>query len=257
MTDKTPAGHKVAACQFEPVVGDEDANLASIRRLATDADATFAVFPELAVTGYSVPTALDAATSVPGPVTDRLRDIAASTETTIVVGLPEREADNVYNDLVAVTGDGVVAVYRKQYLWGDESDAFATGHGPVTVETDVGTVGFLLCYDLNFPEAALAYAEDGVDVLAVSAAWRESYRADWRLLLRTRGLDGPCYTVGANHAGDQQGRLHRGGSLISAPTGEVLDDCSDGPAAVTVPVESQDLIGARKRNPVRDTRHKR
>jgi len=248
--------HEIAACQFEPTVGDSDDNLATVRRLAADLDdVALAVFPELCVTGYDVETAVDAATPVPGPVTDELTEIAAATGTTLVVGLPERDGDAVYNDLVAVSGDGVEAAYRKQYAWGDEAGAFATGDGPVTAETAVGTVGFLLCYDLNFPEAALAYAD--VDVLAVSAAWRESYRADWSLLLRARALDGPCYTVGANHAGDQRGRVHRGGSLVAAPTGDVLAECADGATTVAAPVDTNVLAAARERNPVRQTRRER
>lgn len=250
--------HHIAACQFEPTIGDSDDNLATIRQLATSLDdAALAVFPELCVTGYDVETALDAATPVPGPVTDDLAAIAADAEATLVVGLSERDGDAVYNDLVAVSGDGVEAVYRKQYPWGDEAGTFATGDGPVTVETAVGTVGFLLCYDLNFPEATLAYADAGVDVLAVSAAWRESYSTDWSLLLRTRALDGPCYTVGANHAGDQQGRAHEGGSLVADPTGDVLSECGDGTTTVTAQVTPDALTTARERNPVRETRRER
>jgi predicted amidohydrolase len=156
--------------------------------------------------------------------------------------------------LVVVTDDGVAASYRKQYLWGAEADAFATGDGPVTVETDVGTVGFLVCYDLNFPEAALAYADEPCDVLAVSAAWRESYRSDWGLLLRARALDGTCYVVGANHGGGQDGRVHAGGSLVAGPDGRLLTDTEDGQAIVTASVSPDSIREARERNPVLETR---
>jgi predicted amidohydrolase len=257
VTHDTPTHPTVGACQFEPAIGDEDANIATIRHLASaNRDAAVLVFPELAVTGYDVDTAIKAATPVPGPITERLRDIAAETETTLVVGLPERD-DDVYNDLVAVSGDGVEAVYRKQYAWGDEAGAFRTGDSPVTVETPAGTLGFLLCYDLNFPEAALAYADADVDVLAVSAAWRESYRTDWRVLLRARALDSPCYTVGVNHAGNQQGRTHRGGSLIADPTGNVVAEGADDQTTVAAPLEPDVLASARERNPVRRTRRER
>jgi predicted amidohydrolase len=258
VTRDTAAYPTVAACQFEPDIDDEDANIATIRHLtSTNRDAAVVVFPELAVTGYDVEAATAAATPVPGRITERLRGIAAATETTLVVGLPERDDDEVYNDLVAVSGDGVEAVYRKQYAWGDEAGAFRTGDSPVTVETPVGTLGFLLCYDLNFPEAALAYADAGVDVLAVSAAWRESYRTDWSLLLRARALDSPCYTVGINHAGTQQGRIHRGGSMIADPTGNVLAECSDGRTTVAAPIKTDVLASARDRNPVRRSRRER
>lgn len=251
--------HHIAACQFEPTIGAIDDNYRTIRERATTLNdkVSLAVFPELCLTGYNLEVAVDAATSVPGPHTDRLADIATAADCTLVVGLPERDGDAIYNDLVCVSSDGVEAVYRKQYPWGDEGDAFATGDGPVTTETPVGTVGFLLCYDLNFPEAALAYARQDVDILAVSAAWRESYRADWNLLLRARALDGPCYTIGSNHAGDQRDRTHAGGSLVAGPDGTVQDRTSDGAATVSVPVDPDKLAAARDRNPVRETRTER
>jgi predicted amidohydrolase len=251
----------IAVCQFEPTVGAVDENCATIRALVTDLpDAVeLAVFPELCVTGYDLEVAVAEATPVPGPLTDRLVDVARDTGVSLVVGLPERvpasdSSPPLYNDLVLVSPDGVECVYRKQRLWGDEAGVFATGDGPVTVEASVGTVGFLLCYDLNFPELALAYARREVDVLVVSAAWRNSFRADWTLLSRARALDGTCYVAGANHAGDQRGRQHRGGSLLVGPDGTVVDSLGDGTAHAVVSVVPDDLQAARTRNPVRETR---
>jgi len=249
----------IAACQFEPVIGAVEQNYATVRALATGLsdDAEIAVFPELCLTGYDLDVAAEAATPVPGPLTDRLTDIAADADATLVVGLPERDGDTVYNDLVAVTPEGVTGRYRKQFLWGDEADVFTAESGPETIETPAGTVGFLLCYDLNFPEAALAYARRGVDILAVSAAWRESYRADWELLLRARALDTTCYVVGSNHAGDQRGRRHAGGSRIAGPDGTVLASAEDGRGTVEAAAEPAELDAARDRNPVAETRTKR
>jgi len=248
--------HTITSCQFEPVVGAVDANVSTVREMAMNQteDVELAVFPELCVTGYDLGVTVDAATPVPGPLTDRLADVAADANLHLVVGVPERDGDAIYNDLVCVSSAGLECRYRKQYLWGDEADAFDTGADPVTVETPVGKVGFLLCYDLNLPEAALAYARRDVDVLAVSAAWRESYRADWELLLRARALDGTCYAVGSNHAGDQAGRRHAGGSLITGPEGTVLERARDGAAVASARFDPEAIVAARERNPATRTR---
>jgi predicted amidohydrolase len=248
--------HEIASCQLEPTVGSIDENCVAVRELAlaVDEDVSLAVFPELCVTGYDLEVVLDAAAPVPGRLTDRLVDIAAAADLTLVVGVPERAGDDVYNDLVCVSPDGVEAVYRKQYLWGPEADVFEPGDGPVTVETPVGTVGMLLCYDLNFPEAALAYARRDVDVLAVSAAWRASFRHDWNLLARARALDTTCYVVGSNHAGDQRGRRHDGGSLVVGPTGTILERAENGTQSVSATVVADALARASDRNPVAETR---
>lgn len=248
--------HTITGCQFEPVVGERDANVATVHEMATNCsdDVALAVFPELCVTGYGLDEAIEAATPVPGPLTNRLVDVAADADLTLVVGMPERAGDAVYNDLVCVSPAGVECRYRKQYLWGDEAQVFEPGRTPVTVQTPVGTVGFLLCYDLNFPETALAYARRDVDVLAVSAAWRDSYRTDWDLLLRARAIDGTCYVVGSNHAGEQNGRRHFGGSLVAGPEGTVLDRVGDGDDATVAGFDPDAIEMARKRNPVARTR---
>lgn len=244
----------VAGCQFEPVIGDLPANYETISALAAslNEDVAVAVFPELCVTGYDIDVAREHAAPVPGDLTDPLVDIAAEADTTLVVGLPERAGETLYNDLVVVDEDGVAGTYRKQYLWGAEDEMFETGGGPITVETEAGTVGFLVCYDLNFPEAALAYADKECDVLAVSSAWRESYRSDWRLLLRARALDGTCFVVGANHSGEQDGRIHAGTSLVAGPDGSVLTDADGGRATVEARVSPKRLQEGRDRNPVHE-----
>lgn len=248
----------VAACEFEPAIDDVDTNVERMAdRLERAGDCQLAVFPELCVTGYALDVARERAAPIPGPLTDPLVDLAATHETAIVAGVPERDGETLYNCLALVDGEGVQAVYRKQYPWGDEEDVFAAADEPVVAETAVGRVGFLLCYDLNFPEAALAYARRACDVLVVSAAWRDSYRADWDLLLRARALDGTCYTVGSNHAGDQHGREHEGGSLIANPRGTVVSRVDHDSGVATAAVRQSSLDHGREMNPVHETRDDR
>jgi predicted amidohydrolase len=247
---------RVAACQFEPVVGDVDSNLDTIERTLASLPSSTAltVFPELCVTGYDLDVACDRAKPVPGDLSDRLVSVAADYDVTVVAGVPERDGEALYNSLVVADGDGVCDTYRKRRPWGDEADVFETGEDLTTVETPVGTVGLALCYDLNFPEIGLDYAREGCDILAVSAAWRTSYEADWRLLLRARALDGPYFVIGSNHSGDQCGRDHAGCSLVADPSGTVLSEATDGAGHAVVTADPARLESSRDRNPVRESR---
>lgn len=247
---------RIAACQFEPTVGDVDANVDAIERTLASlpASVSVVVFPELCLTGYELDVVENQATTVPGSMTEELKSVATEHDVTVVVGVPERDGNDRYNSLVAVDRTGVRATYRKQYLWGDEADVFTPGDGPTTVDTDVGTLGFALCYDLNFPEVGLEYAREECDVLAVSAAWRVSYEADWRLLLRARALDGAYYVLGSNHTGEQRGRDHAGRSLVAGPSGTVLSEVMDGEGHAVVPVQDDRIETSRSRNPVRVSR---
>lgn len=252
----TMENSQVAAVQFEPTVGKVDTNLERMGELADGLPASvgLAVFPELGVTGYNPDGISSIAEPIPGEWTEALIGIARTNELHLLAGVPERDGDRLFNGLVHVSPAGVESVYHKQRLWGDEAEVFTRGSGPSVAETPVGDVGLLVCYDLNFPELCLEYAESEVDVLAVSSAWRTSFLEDWRLLLRARALDGTCYTVGSNHVGDQLGRNHAGHSLVAGPTGVVLDETGTGAGSAVVTVKSAELDEARDRNPVRRDR---
>jgi predicted amidohydrolase len=257
--ESSTARHCVAACQFEPTVGDVSANITRIEQIVENlAPATaFAVFPELCVSGYDLDAVPDASTTVPGPMTDRLRDIARQSGIDLVVGLPEAVGDDVFNSLVYVSDQGVLEVYRKQELWGEEATRLAAGSGPTTVDTSVGRLGLMLCYDLNFPELALEYGAAECDLIAVSAAWRRSFNRDWQLLCRARALDQTCYVIGSNHTGSQTGRKHAGESLIAGPRGDVIAKTTDGSTTASVRIAPTAIETAREKNPVQSSRRSR
>ena len=250
---------RVAACQFEPTIGNVDTNVEQIRSIGAELPGAteLAVFPELCVTGYDLTAVPYLATPVPGPVTDKLAAIAAEIDCLLVAGLPERDGKQYFNTTVAVSGDGLEATYRKQYLWGDEADVFSAGETATTLETPAGRVGLACCYDLNFPELGLEYARQSCDVLAVNAAWRQSFLTSWRLLCRARAFDGPYYVVAANHTGEQDGREHAGNSLVATPGGTIDASVDTGSDAAITSVTDESLERAVERNPVRQTRNER
>lgn len=248
--------NRISVCQFEPSVGDVEANLEHIRQTAQELtpSVAFAVFPELALTGYDLSVVPTTKTPVPGPITEQLREIARETGIDLVVGIPEAAGDDVYNSLVYVSASGVKASYRKRRLWGAEAEVFSVGAESVAVDTPVGRTGLLLCYDLNFPELALEYATATCDIIAVSAAWRKSFERDWRLLCRARALDQTCYVVGSNHSGSQSDRRHAGESLIVGPRGDTVANTTDNTLTVSAEIRSHALETARSKNPVRTSR---
>lgn len=248
---------RVAVCEFEPIVGEIDANTETIDQLTASCPkgTEIAVFPELCLTGYDLGLLPEHAVEVPGRETDRLNDIAIGSGIDLVVGVPEQAGDELYNSLLYISDDGIKAIYRKRRPWGDEADVFSSGTEATTVETPLGKAGFLLCYDLNFPELSMEYAAEGCDFLCVSAAWRQSFAADWQLLTRARALDSTCYVMATNHRGSQSGRAHAGGSLVAGPRGDVLGKTTDGLQIASCPIREMVLESSRELNPVREARN--
>jgi predicted amidohydrolase len=161
---------RVAVAQFSSRTGATAANLERIFAFASDhAQADLLIVPELAVTGpvMNRSCAVELAITVPGPVTERLREIAAQFDMHVVAGLVERDGERLFNSAVLVGPEGVVGVYRKLHLTGQDRVWATPGdRGLPTFDLRVGRVGVLIGYDALFPEACRSLALDGADLIA-------------------------------------------------------------------------------------------
>ncbi|MGN6446570.1 nitrilase-related carbon-nitrogen hydrolase [Amnibacterium sp.] len=168
---------RVAAVQLAPVVGDLSGNLdravAAIEEAVAEG-AELVVLPELATSGYvfaSVDETRSLALSPADPAFDRVA--AAGAGAVVVLGFAEADdAGRLFNSAALVDASGVRAVYRKVHLWDQEKRFFTPGDArPPVVETAVGRVGVMICFDLEFPEWTRIAALSGADLLAVPTNW--------------------------------------------------------------------------------------
>jgi predicted amidohydrolase len=163
---------RVAVVQFSPKQGDVAGNLDRVaRETRALAETNLVVFPELVVTGPVADreVAERLAETIPGPSTERLREIAALADVYLIAGLIERDADSglLYNSAVLVGPGGVVGTYRKLHLAAEDRPWATPGNlGLPTFDIPPGRVGMLIGYDALFPEAARSLALDGADIIA-------------------------------------------------------------------------------------------
>jgi deaminated glutathione amidase len=198
---------------------------------ATGAD--LVVLPESATTGYhpgtDADTLWDAVSEIPGPVTDPLAEAARAHGVHLVWGTYERgpERGQVFNSAVVIgpTGD-VLGVYRKTHLFiaeREEAGGWAQpGDATLVVDTDLGRIGVIVCYDGDFPELTRALAVQGAEVVVRPSAFMRS--ADiWELTNRARAYDNHTFVVATNAVGrDPGGLLYFGNSMLVGPTAQVL-----------------------------------
>ena len=182
-----------AACvQVEPVVLDRDATLEKLARLTAQAageGATLVVFPEAfvpvypssvwakALAGWAVDGAKAAfaaiareAVAVPGPDVDRLGEVAREHGVVLATGVTEIEPDRpgtLYNTLLLHGADGrlllkhrkLVPTNHERLVWGQ-----GDGGGLRAVDTEVGRVGGLICWENYMPLARFALYDSGVEL---------------------------------------------------------------------------------------------
>ncbi|MCO1653699.1 nitrilase-related carbon-nitrogen hydrolase [Pseudonocardia humida] len=241
----------VAACQVPARLGTGDTTeLVSAVREAAARGARLVVLPELAVCGYAFADAAEAraaAEPLDGPTVALLRDLSAELGCVLVAGLAERGADGaVHNSAVLVEAGRLRASYRKVHLWGREPELFRAGHEPPpVVETAVGRVALMICYDLEFPEWVRIAAQAGAEVVAVPANWPWLARPDGERpleVLRAQAAAGAyrVHVVVADRCGPERGVDWIGGSVVCAATGYLLA----GPATATGATAARTVLTA-------------
>jgi len=217
---------KVAAIQFNVIIGDVDANLAYARgalgRVAAQG-CGLAVLPEMWSTGYSYRNLNDLARRTP-EVVEELRRLSQKYGMVIVGSLPEPHVDKVCNTAYLLDQGTLVGKYRKIHLFSmmGEDRSLHGGDSWLMVETSVGRLGVFICYDLRFPELARRLAVEGADILVVPSEWPKPRQEHWRTLLKARAIENQLFVVAANCCGVQGKLDFFGESMIIDPKGEVL-----------------------------------
>ncbi len=224
--------------QMAPALADPAANRKTIEKAVRAAEADVVLFPELALTGYTLGhRAREMGVVLDGPPPVSL----PAGGPTAVFGLVERGEDHLtYNSAVAVRGDVIVAVHRKIYLptYGtyDEGRIFARGRRSVrTFQVAPGwQAGVLVCEDFWHPAMAYLVALQGADVLLVMSAGAGRGVAEpgsgtgftswesWELIARTTAMLHGMYVVLCNRVGVEEGLTFAGGSLVVDPSGAVV-----------------------------------
>jgi predicted amidohydrolase len=167
--------------------------------------ARLAVLPELYTSGYVMTgreEAADLAEEIPsGPSTRRLADLAAETGTVLVMGLPERAGDKVYNACVAVGPSGFLGRYRKIHLFFKETLWFDPGREPPPV-IDAGDakIGLMICWDWIVPEVARRLALSGAQVLCHPSNLVLAFCQD---AMVTRCLENRVFALTCNRIGGE------------------------------------------------------
>ena len=271
----TAVGGALAAVQM--VSGaDPEANLESARQLiakAADAGARLVVLPEnFALMGHREEDKLAfAEREGDGPLQAFLSRQAERHNLWLVGGTlpladdaPERvrAACLVYDDHGQQVArydkihlfDVEVAATGERYA---ESETIAPGDTPVVIDTPLGRLGLAVCYDLRFPELFRALVDDGMELLALPAAFTATTgRAHWETLLRARAIENLCYVVASAQGGthpDQ--RETHGESMVIDPWGMVIDRLATGVGVAQAPFDRDLLEGTRRTFPALAHRH--
>lgn len=214
---------KVGVLQFAPKFKAKEENLTRIEKFITNVSVDGIVLPELATTGYAFESKAELipfAEPIPGPTTDRLSKLAASSGMWIVFGMAELYNENIYNSCVFISQGQKLYKYRKIHLFRDEKFIFTPGDSPFQVlSIDNVKFGLLVCFDWIFPEATRSLALQGAQIICHPANLILPY---CQLGMRTRAVENGVFIITANRTGEEQGMKFTGKSQVVNPRGEVI-----------------------------------
>ncbi|MEO5981764.1 MAG: carbon-nitrogen hydrolase family protein [Pedococcus sp.] len=225
------------------------------RRCVDATGAELVVLPETATTGFtpdcSTQELWDLVSEIPGPVTEPVQQVARDLGVHVCLGTYERgpERGVVYNSsvLVAPTGE-VVGVYRKTHPFCTEhvdGGGWVTPGDTVTVvETPLGRIGMIVCFDGDYPELSRIQAVQGAEVILRPSALLRS--ADlWDLTSRARAYDNHVFVIGANATGiDAAGVLFFGNSHIVTPVGHIVAKAASHEGWVSARLDPETALGS-------------
>ncbi len=250
-----------------PCADDVAANRAAIARAVGEAAATGAelvLLPELHDGPYFCqqedPAQFDRAEPIPGPGSEFLARLAREHRVVLVGSLFERRAPGLYhNTAVVLDADGRLAGrYRKMHIPDDpgyyEKYYFTPGDlGFRPVDTAVGRLGVLVCWDQWFPEAARLMALAGAELLLYPTAIGWDPRDDeaeqarqldaWITVQRGHAIANGLPLAACNRVGFEAdpgggpGQTFWGNSFVAGPQGEILARAGDGPEVLVTPVD--------------------
>jgi predicted amidohydrolase len=233
----------IAGLQTSPVFGDPEATL---RRMADRVARVRAVvprvqlvmFPELHLPALQPllephgERPADLAVDVPGPLPERLGEIARENGVWLVPGsVYERgEGDRVHNTCLVLSPEGELAAsYRKVFPW-QPHESSAPGDGFTTFDIpEIGRIGLSICYDGSFPETCRQLAWMGAEVVLQPTLTTTSDRNQELVMARANAIFNQLYVVSLN-AGSPAAL---GRSLIVDPEGLVRLEAGDGEELVT------------------------
>ena len=197
------------------------------------------------------PQLFDLAETIPGLSTDNFGALAKELGIVLVLSLFEKRAPGLYhNTAVVIEKDGTIAgKYRKMHIPDDpayyEKFYFTPGDlGFQPVQTSLGKLGVLICWDQWYPEAARLMALAGADLLIYPTAigWESSDTPEekdrqknaWIISQRAHAVANGLHVIVVNRTGhelDPSGQTNGiqfwGNSFVAGPQGELLAEASN------------------------------
>lgn len=226
---------RVACLQLAPRIGDVAYNRQLSEERITEVakkGANVVVLPELMQSGYALSDlneALEVAEDLNGATVALWASLSRQLGIVLVAGFCERlNRHQVANSAVLIEPQGNITLYRKAHLWDAEKLVFTPGAEPPPVmQTRFGSIGLMICYDLEFPEWVRLPALAGAQLVCAPVNWPDGprpagERAAEVVRVQANAAVNRMFIATCDRHGEERGVNWVGGSVIVDPDGYPL-----------------------------------
>jgi nitrilase len=240
---------KAAAVQISPVLYSREATVAKVVQKILELGekgVQFATFPETVVPYYPYFSAvqtgiqllsgtehlrlLEQSVTVPSPATDAIGEAARKAGMVVSIGVNERDGGTIYNTQLLFDADGTLIQRRRKItpthfermIWGQ-----GDGSGLRAVDSKVGRIGQLACFEHNNPLARYAMIADGEQIHSAmypGSAFGDGFAQRMEINIRQHALESGAFVVNATAwlDADQQAQIMKD---TGCPIGAISGGC--------------------------------
>ena len=259
---------KIALLQIDSNQKDIEGNLNKIISRVEGAAgdrANLMVSCELALTAFllSRDEYLTVAQTIPGPATEAVGAAAKKANAYVIFGLVEKDGADIYNSLAILGPNGnLVGSYRKTHLWLTENQTFKRGEKLCVFQTEFGTMGSCICYDIMYPEFIRATAAKGAGIITHSTGMVTTEDCDkfgwdpefYNAFVRTRAWENQVYIPSCNRCGNDLFLYFLANSCVATPWGTIAGKLGNAEGTLLVDTDFDRLKEWQKIAPYWDDR---
>lgn len=226
-------------------LGDTEGNLSKVLALCDEASSRgsdIVCFPELCLTGYSMPGSAEHVLDPEGPEVGAVVDKSAETGICVCFGYVD-EGPRIAQSVAC--GGRVLGTYHKTHLGERESPVMRAGDSLEVIRTPKAVLGLQVCWEIHFPEITGTYALKGADIILMPAAsglGGERRRSSWDRVIPARAYDNTVYAAACNMHGDNgAGVSFGGGAAVYDMRGRKMAEDFSGECMLTVDLDPEPL----------------
>lgn len=240
------------AVQLNLKIGDIDFNFEKVLSILNSRKIKFnslVLLPEMFSCGFDNENLLSHSKYTP-KIYKTLQEISKEKSLVIAGTVPERKKNDIYNMGFVIDNGEMIAKRPKIKLFTPtlENKYFKAGKNNIDItESSAGNLGFMICFELRFPNISYHLRKKDVEIIVVPAQWPKERLDHLKVLSRARAIETQSYLILSNTTGKIGDIDYAGHSAIYSPWGEILDIEKNEEDVVSADIELDEVYKIRNK----------